>query len=294
VLERLPADASRLVLLPSSRLAGLPLGAATLSDGRRAAERFCITFIPSLSLITDGTSRPATGLLGQAVDPTGDLPFSRSEARAVAARHDGETAVLTGPAATPDAVLELMRSADVLHFAGHAAFDVDDPLRSFLRCAPLGDDHGRLTVARTLSEVSTPPDVVVLSACESGAFAPNDPFDELVGLPGTLLATGTRWVVSSLWEVGDIATSLLVTEFFRRWNGGDVHPARALAEAQEWLRERVGYDDIARLTDAMATEAPDDERLRAARDAWAVRRSDGTPAFADELHWAAFTVTGAA
>lgn len=294
VLEHLPDDASRLVLLPSSRLAGLPLGAAMLSDGRRAADRFCVTFVPSLALVIDGTSRPAVGLLGQAVDPTGDLPFSRSEAHAVAACHDGRTDVRTGPAATPDAVLELMRSADVLHFAGHAAFDVDDPLRSFLRCAPSADDHGRLTVARTLGEVSTPPDIVVLSACESGAFTPDDPFDELVGLPGTLLASGTRWVVGSLWEVGDIATSLLVPEFFRCWKQGAVHPARALAQAQEWLRERVSFDDVARLTATMAAEAPDDERLRAARDEWAARRGDDTPAFADEFHWAAFTVTGGA
>jgi CHAT domain-containing protein len=275
-------------------LAGLPLGAATLPDGRRAAERFSLTFAPSLSLISDRTSRPATGLLGQAVDPTGDLPFSRSEARAVAGLHDGPTTVRSGPAATPDAVLELMRSADVLHFAGHAAFDVDDPVRSFLRCAPSRDDHGRLTVTRTLGEVSTPPDVVVLSACESGAFTPDDPFDELVGLPGTLLATGTRWVVGSLWEVGDIATSLLVPEFFRRWNRGAVHPARALAQAQAWLREGVSFDDVARLTDSLAREAPDDERLRAARDEWAARRGDDSPAFANELNWAAFTVTGAA
>ncbi|UOX90432.1 CHAT domain-containing protein [Amycolatopsis sp. FBCC-B4732] len=294
VLERLTADTSRLVVLPSARLAGLPLGAATLPEGRRAAERFCLTFAPSLSLISDRTSRPATGLLGQVVDPTGDLPFSRFEARAVAALHDGPTTVCPGPAATPDAVLELMRSADVLLFAGHAAFDVDDPVRSFLRCAPSRDDHGRLTVTRTLGEVATPPDVVVLAACESSSFTPDDPFDELVGLPGILLATGTRWVVGSLWEVGDIATSLLVPEFFRRWNWGAVHPARALAQAQAWLREEVSYDDVARLTDSLAREAPDDERLRAARDEWAARRGDDSPAFADELSWAAFTVTGAA
>jgi CHAT domain-containing protein len=149
-------------------------------------------------------------------------------------------------------------------------------------------------VTRTLGEVSTPPDVVVLSACESSSFTPDDPFDELVGLPGILLATGTRWVVGSLWEVGDIATSLLVPEFFRRWNRGAVHPARALAQAQAWLREGVSYDDVARLTDSLAREAPDDERLRAARDEWVARRGDDSPAFADELNWAAFTVTGAA
>jgi CHAT domain len=59
---------------------------------------------------------------------------------------------------------------------------------------------------------------------------PND----VVGLARGLLATGARAAVLSLWAVGDISTSLLMTRFCGRLREGDL-PAFALA-AQEHLR----------------------------------------------------------
>jgi CHAT domain-containing protein len=59
--------------------------------------------------------------------------------------------------------------------------------------------------------------------------------DEVVSFPGALLQAGVAGVVATQAKVDDRAAMLLVHRFFERFRAG-VAPARALAEAQAWLR----------------------------------------------------------
>ncbi len=59
--------------------------------------------------------------------------------------------------------------------------------------------------------------------------------DEVMSFPSALLQAGVGGVVSSQTVVGDEVAMLLVLAFFERFSSG-VDPARALAEAQAWLR----------------------------------------------------------
>lgn len=139
----------------------------------------------------------------------------------------------------------------------------------------------------TLSEIITTLDLnasrlVTLSACETGLTDVSQSPDEYLGLPAGLLQAGAPTVVSSLWAVGDLSTTLLTQRFYRNLLGQDgaepMSPASALRAAQRWLRNatteqlrQYGGDLAAALETAASSETP----------------------FSHPFHWAAFTVAGA-
>lgn len=77
-------------------------------------------------------------------------------------------------------------------------------------------------------------ELVVLSACRTGAG------DYLIGegvygLQRAFLSAGAGAVLTSLWDVDDADTQLLITEFYRGWLGG-LSKSAALRQAQRRLR----------------------------------------------------------
>jgi CHAT domain-containing protein len=57
--------------------------------------------------------------------------------------------------------------------------------------------------------------LVTLSACETGITdIVKGSADEFVGLPASFMLTGVPCVVSSLWLIPDIPTSLLMERFY--------------------------------------------------------------------------------
>jgi CHAT domain-containing protein len=74
------------------------------------------------------------------------------------------------------------------------------------------------------------PEMLVLSACESGSFEVR-PGNEIMGLVAGLLALGTRTVVASVFPVPDEATKPLMLSLHRGLRAG-LGPAAALARAQ--------------------------------------------------------------
>jgi tetratricopeptide (TPR) repeat protein len=273
----------RLILLPGAGFSVLPLHAALLADGGRAQDRFDTRYAPSLRLLaraSRGAPLSAQPALGQAVDPTGDLPFAVLEARCVAARMtDSPRAAASGAQATPDAVLQLFAQQELVHFCGHGGFDAHEPLQSRLHCATDPRTQARLLTVRTLLEQAKPLAcrLAVLSACDSGRVDATDLLDDALGLPGALLTAGCRGVIATLWRVNDLAACLLVDEAIRVWREERVTLSAALARAARWLREASGAQIAERLEGWNADGDP--------------LRAQPRP-FADELHWAAFHLTG--
>ena len=122
------------------------------------------------------------------------------------------------------AVLAAFEGAGIAHVAAHASFRADNGLWSSLELA-----DGVLTVYE-LEQLRRPPEVVVLSACQSGLSAVR-PGDEVMGLVAALLTLGTRSVVASVVPVEDRASEQLMVALHRRLLAGDA-PAVALAGAQ--------------------------------------------------------------
>jgi hypothetical protein len=140
-----------------------------------------------------------------------------------------EAVVLTGPAASAEAVSRAVDGASLAHLATHGHFRSDNPQFSALELA-----DGPLTVY-DLERLSEPPETVVLSACDSG-LSEVKPGDELMGLAAAVMALGTRTLVASAVPVADEPTRPFMQTFHRRLLAGQgAAEALALTSAETGL-----------------------------------------------------------
>lgn len=120
--------------------------------------------------------------------------------------------------------------AGTAHIASHAFFQFENPMFSSIR---LGD--GDLTIY-DIERLGQVPDLVVLSACDSG-FTDTHAGEELMGLSSALLSMGTRSIVASVGLVPDShATKNLMVQLHEGLVAG-LDPADALVEAQTAIAE---------------------------------------------------------
>lgn len=189
-------------------------------------------------------------------------------------------------------MLRVFEQADVLHFAGHGAFDPDDALQSRLSCAP-GVSSGAITLHTLLESVPTMRTrVVLLSACETGRVLAGDPLNDQLGLPGGLLIAGASAVLATFWRVDDLATCLLLSRCVELWEQGSRDLERALAEAQEWLRTKATVQVVRDWIGDRLFENRSVSPQLAEAHGRLMLRGDDELLFSNELYWAAFHVTG--
>ena len=148
------------------------------------------------------------------------LSAAEAEVATIAARRPG-TRVLHDPPA--EEALAALDGARLAHVAAHGEFRADNPLFS---CLHFSD--GPLT-AYDLQRLRRPPQVLVLSSCESGLTGVGAG-DELLGLAAVLLAAGTRTVLASTALVPDEDTRELMLRLHAALDEGEP-PAVALARA---------------------------------------------------------------
>ena len=156
------------------------------------------TVVPTPRLFRPWRSGPP-GRLVAVAGP--DLTHADSEAAEVAADGDDVT-VLAGSSATPEAVLAAMDGADVVHLACHGTFEEQNPLFSAVHL------HGGALLVHDLLRLRRLPRLVVLAACEVGRSAER-PGDELLGLPGALLAMGVQSVIAAHGLLPDTAETVV-------------------------------------------------------------------------------------
>ena len=260
-------QAARLHVVASGPLLGVPFPTLPVR-GRRLADRFPVTILPSLSAypILASSGRRASALcVGDPArmsyrpapeSPPAPLPplaGAGLEATAVAAIYGAGP--LVGPAATERAVRDRLPGAQVVHLATHGIVDAESPLASSVLLA----DGEALTVAELLS-LRMDANLVVLSACQTGTGTPIGG-DELLGLGRALVAAGARAAVVTLWPVDDACTVLLMVRFHAALARG-LTSAEALHDAQQWTRGltmpevRSALDRLTREVDGAADRSP--------------------------------------
>jgi CHAT domain-containing protein len=242
VEQRLGSHETPLVVIPDGMLAAVPFAALYDRRNRRyLVEAHPLRFATNLR---EAASKRRPGRDDEAVlvvaDPAFDatrypaleaLDGAATEAREVASRYP-RARVLAGRAATPISLSDALRSATLVHYAGHAVFDDERPERSSLVLAPQSGGSGSSTMtAATMAEMNLGHTrLVVLSACQSirsgtgsaGGFA---------GLAGALRSAGVGGVVGSLWRVDDDHTGVLMSEFYLAYRQVR-DPVNALRTAQ--------------------------------------------------------------
>jgi CHAT domain-containing protein/tetratricopeptide (TPR) repeat protein len=233
VLERLDG-VDLLYVVPSGSLHRLPLHAIR-SGGRRLVDCCAVAFTPSIAALLVLSERSDRANVSDALvlgNPTGDLAGAAEEAAAVAAL----LAVAPSPPheAGRDRVLHQLGAARAAHLATHAFFDAQDPLRSGLHLA--GDE---VLTGRDVMEQGTAPELVFLSACETGVQEVH-PGEDPMGLPRAFLYAGSRTLVQSLWRVSDQDSVKLIVPFYEAVAGGAT-PATALRSAMLRAREEKAH-----------------------------------------------------
>ncbi|MEK6788900.1 MAG: CHAT domain-containing protein [Pseudomonadota bacterium] len=208
----------RLLIVPHKSLHYLPF-AALRSDAGYLLERWSLRILPSAGVLPflpvaamgygDSLTLFGNPDLG---DSSRDLPAAQQEAEAIAAGTGSADRLHVRNAASKAAFLREARKASALHIASHGEFRGDQPMQSALYLASDAGADGRLTVA-DLYQLRLRSRLVVLSACETGlgAIASGD---DVVGLVRGFLYAGAGAIVSSLWQVDDVATAELMTALY--------------------------------------------------------------------------------
>jgi hypothetical protein len=193
-----------------------------------------------------------------AADPAGDLPGAVDEVHAVTSaleRRWGSSLrieLLEGPDASGRRLNEELRSGayQLVHYAGHAAFDRRNPERSALLL------HDReLFFAQKVQRILEGRPLVFLNACETSTTA-NEEADpattyiaaEAQGLAAAFIYGGASACVGSLWPVYDDTAALFAIAFYDAlFEGNRIGEALRLARrrVRERHRDRVTWASYA-------------------------------------------------
>ena len=176
-----------------------------------------------------------------------------------------------------DAVRPILDEYTVLHFATHAAFVPGVPEDSFILFG-----NGDTPTLRDVADWSlNGVELVVLSACETGVGGLGNG-EEILGLGYQFQLSGAKAVMSSLWQVSDLGTQTLMTEFYTALEQG-MTKAAALQAAQQALI--VGESSA-------ATDGADRAGARPTPRDGAIAASDSYPGYSHPYYWAPFILIG--
>ena len=189
-------DKYSLFYLPSASVLGYTLG-------KRIAEK-------KLSVLAIGN--PDLG------DPVFELPFAEHEVDSIRWNFPSIT-TLTNDKATKSWVVNNIEKFGIIHMASHGEFNPVNPLFSSIKLSRGEDADGDLAAAEIFG-LQINADVVVLSACQTGLGKVTDG-DDVIGLNRAFFYAGTHTIVSSLWRVSDIATAVLIKQFYRQYINRD-------------------------------------------------------------------------
>lgn len=265
IIEQLPPQCDRLILIPHRFLHLFPLHALPLSH---QGKKVClldlfpqgVSYAPSCQLLqlAQKRQRPNFIHLLAIQNPTGDLIYTDLEVQAITSYFQSAN-VLEKAAATKAAINNTsLSTAHCAHFSCHGYFNSTNPRKSalILANAPVASVPANLDAKRYLnlrdSEVHDLENcltldnifslnlencrLVTLSACETGLIDFKNTSDEYIGLPSGFLLAGSSSVVSSLWNVNDLSTSLLMIKFYQNLKA-NLTVTLALNQAQIWLRD---------------------------------------------------------
>lgn len=255
-------------LCPHGVLHGLPLHAVPV-DGRPLGERNVVSFTPSATVLRHCLAKsappdrhPGEFLALADASTSKPLHFGRDHARALGElfyRSGRRATIYEGDEATSDSLIATLAASrmDYVHLAVHGFTDPRSGLASGVRLA-----DGTLT-ARDVLRLQLDTDLVVLASCDT-ALSERRPGDELLGLTRSLIYAGTPTVLATLWQVDQLATSLLMMEFYQALLRGE-GKASALRTAQLLLRRTTATSALDYL-DGVRRRSGTDLRTRIAAE----------------------------
>ncbi|NJM22789.1 MAG: CHAT domain-containing protein, partial [Richelia sp. SM1_7_0] len=265
IIQQIPTECDKLILIPHRYLHLLPLHALPLAGDSNLFDRFPqgVSYAPSCQLLqlAQTRQRPEFSHLFAVQNPTGDLTYTDIEVETIQS-YFSTSNLLKQKIATKEAIDNTSLTAvHCAHFSCHGYFNATQPRKSALLLADsqLNSAHTQpdaenylslqnggildLNKCLTLDSIFTlnleQCRLVTLSACETGLIDFRNTSDEYIGLPSGFLYAGASSVVSSLWTVNDLSTAFLMIRFYQNLRKG-LTVALALNQAQFWLQNITG------------------------------------------------------
>ncbi len=239
----------RLIMIPHEQLHYIPFAALMDESDRYLIDRFALTTLPSASLLRyivqkrkkSGSDLAALSFLGLGNPDAPKFAWLQEAENEVRTIGDMFTLkeILTRDQATKGAFLNRGKNYDIIHFACHGVFDINEPLKSALILSGESEVKGNLTVKELFACPLPRTQMVVLSACETG-LAKFIKGDELIGFSRAFIYAGTPSVLTSLWQVSDVSTAKLMIMLYKNLNMTD--KPGSLRQAQLNLKSTKGYE----------------------------------------------------
>jgi CHAT domain-containing protein/tetratricopeptide (TPR) repeat protein len=269
LVASLPANISKLVIVPSAPFNTLPFDVLEMPNGRPMIERFEVSYAPSASVYaalrrrtTDVASRGASarGVLAFGAperprssgvarwDTLPPLPAAAQEAREVARTSSPSPSLVRLGRDASEAALKRAALSDVsvLHFASHAVVDPAGLRGTALLLAPGGGEDG-IVRPEELSALSLNADLVVLSACATAVSGGYVGDEGLRGLVAPLIEAGAKGVAATLWAVDDNAQRVLMRRLYERLARGESTAAAVRGAKLDAMRDGAVPRDWASL-----------------------------------------------
>ncbi|KDR71661.1 hypothetical protein GALMADRAFT_75010, partial [Galerina marginata CBS 339.88] len=216
-----------------------------------ASEYFITSYTPTIGALLAGipTSSSESFKMMVAIQ-SAELPSTKKELDRIKRHVPSDALVVLGVPGAPaqvEVVASQLSGVSIVHFACHGKQDRVNPLDSGLRLS-----DGLLRVSRIMQEPMPNGSLAFLCACETGMGDENLP-DEAMSLGASLLFSGFRRVVATMWEMMDEDGPSIADAFYEEiFRGVDGKPtlipdttksARALHMAVQKLRsQKVSFD----------------------------------------------------
>ncbi len=251
VKEKLAStDAENLIISIDDRLVQIPW--EIMFDGKNFfCHRFNMGRVVSTSQrISEPAVREIKGPLQMLVvaDPRSDLDASYREGiqlRDALDQHPEKVEVeLRSSMVDAQLVKSMIRDFDLLHYAGHADYDINDPSDSgFLL------HNGKLKASDIINMIgpSPLPSMVFSNACKSGhteMWKVDEHYEnEIYGLANAFLLAGVQHYIGTFWDVQDEPSLYFAVDFYKELMSGAM-VGEALRRARLSLIERYGEETI--------------------------------------------------
>ena len=247
-----------IVVIPTGLLSAVPFYAVPCDEEGHIVDDLCdLRLAPSAALYS--ASRKRAEILGERrfvgmADSRSDspLPGSRVEVELIASLSFFEsTRTAVGEDATREWFSNQVRGASHIHLACHGGSTLASDSGGTIQLAGGADISINGLASDGLLDGCH---LAVASACQSGHIALSGDPDDFVGLAAGFMLAGAASAITSLWQVDDTATVLLMLRLYRELTNTDSHgkpqePSAALRSARQWLR-RLTVGELNTLVDS--------------------------------------------
>lgn len=232
-IEEIIRKKKLLIIVPHRNLHHLPFSLLFTFDREYLISKYEIVYLsgPRLLKICHGQTQRQIKKMSCLIiaDPTGDLNYARAEAKSIK-KYIPKAEQIIGKRATKEKVMAFISKYNIIHFACHARFNIENPIFSHLLLSGKKDGLSRMEVNEIFNLKLKKANLVILSACESALGMPTKG-DEITCLTRAFIYAGAPSVIVTLWEIDDEATAELMGEFYKHFSRGE-KTANAIRLAQ--------------------------------------------------------------